>query len=253
MGSLGWLFERPIAHRGLHDRAAGVVENTASAVARAVEHGYAVEIDVRETRDGEAAVFHDATLSRLTGAEGRVAERTMAELRTLELKGAGDRIWALQDCLDLVAGRVALVVEIKAPWGVEPSFARRVAGIVAARDAAIAVKSFNPHAVRAVRAAAPQLARGVIGEAFADHDPTWRRLGARRRASARDIRHMRFTKPDFLSWDIEDLSRPAVVTARAAGLPVMAWTVRDAGQQRRAAHSADQIVFERFLPAAQNR
>jgi glycerophosphoryl diester phosphodiesterase len=250
---LDWLFEKPIAHRGLHDRAAGIVENTPSAVARALDHGYAVEIDVRETADGEAVLIHDATLDRLTGEHGRIIERSLAELRRIPLKDTEERLWTLDECLDLVGGRGVLVVEIKSPWNRSPDFARRVARRLAARGGPVAVKSFNPRAVRAILEEAPELPRGVVGEAFADGDPSWRHVDKRRRTSARELKHMRVTRPHFLSWDVADLDRPSVVEARAAGRPVMTWTVRTLAERERAAAFADQIVFEGFLPPAQNR
>lgn len=247
---LDWLTAAPIAHRGLHDAATGVLENTPAAVSRALDAGFSVEIDVRETADGEAVVFHDATLERLTGRKGRVSESTLAELSKLELLGSTDRFWTLAECLELVAGRGALVIEIKAPWRKDPDFARRVAEQVAGRGEPIAVKSFNPRAIAAVREVAPKLARGIIGEAFADDDPAWKHLTTRQRANARDVKHRKKTKPHFLSWDMNDLPRTAVAEARERGLPVLTWTVTNPEEQTRALAYADQIVFEGFTPAA---
>lgn len=246
--ALDWLFDRPIAHRGLHDRASGVVENTPAAVERAIAQGYAIEIDVRESADGEAIVFHDATLDRLTETTGPVADMTLAALRRIRLRGTDARIWTLEDCLELVADRRTLVVEIKAAWGSDDAFAAGVAKRIAERDRPVAIKSFNPRALLAARAAAPGLTRGIIGEAFATGDETWKPLGSRRRKIARDLTHLPRTKPQFISWQVDDLDRPSVTAARAAGLPVMAWTIRSRGVQAIAARHADQIVFEGFLP-----
>ncbi|GLK69554.1 glycerophosphodiester phosphodiesterase family protein [Hansschlegelia plantiphila] len=250
MGRLDWLTARPIAHRGLHDRAAGVVENTPAAVSRALDGGYAVEIDVRETADGEAVVFHDATLDRLTADTGPIRARTLAELRRIPLRDTTERIWTLDECLDLVGDRGALVIEIKSPWNRDVGHARRVVERVAARDRPIAIKSFNPRAVRAAFEVAPQVPRGVIGEAFADDDPAWSHLGKRRRESARGLKHIRLTRPDFLSWDIADIERPRVAELRAAGKPVVVWTVKTPADETRARDYADQIVFEGFRPKA---
>ncbi|MET0313900.1 MAG: glycerophosphodiester phosphodiesterase family protein [Hansschlegelia sp.] len=252
MGALDWLFARPIAHRGLHDRAAGVIENTPTAVSRAIDAGYGVEIDVRETADGGAVIFHDKTLDRLTEETGPVIGRTVDELRRIPILGSPDRILTLDECLDLVSDRAPLVIEIKSPSGRDVDHARRVAETIAARGDRVALKSFNPHAIQIVRLYAPEVARGVIGEAFADDDPTWKHLGSRRRARARTLSHLRRTKPDFLSWDIEDIDRAEVAAFRASGKPVMSWTVKSPSDRERALRSADQIVFEGFLPD-QNR
>lgn len=247
MGRLDWLFERPIAHRGLHDRALGVIENTPSAVARAIERGYAIEIDVRESADGEAVVFHDDDLDRLTEATGPVAARTLAELRAAPFRETSDRIWTLDQCLDIVAGRTPLVVEIKSGRSHE-RLTQRVADRLTARGGPVAAKSFDPRVVAGLKVFAPKLARGIIGEDFADADPHWARLTAKGRFAARNLLHWPVTRPDFLSWSVRDLSRRSVRFARAAGRPVMTWTVRTPEDQARAAVYADQMVFEGFLP-----
>ena len=75
-----WLTARPIAHRGLHDAASGVIENTASAFQAALDGGYGIECDVQISADGEAMVHHDHTLGRLTDGSGFLEAMTAAEL-----------------------------------------------------------------------------------------------------------------------------------------------------------------------------
>src|SRR5919108_245602 len=101
-----WLIRTPIAHRGLHDAAAGRPENSLAAFAHACAHGFPAELDVRLTRDREVVVFHDRSLGRLTGAAGRVEERDAAALRRLRLLGTDERVPLLRDTLELVDGRV---------------------------------------------------------------------------------------------------------------------------------------------------
>ncbi|MFC3693951.1 glycerophosphodiester phosphodiesterase family protein [Chenggangzhangella methanolivorans] len=246
MARLDWLMARPIAHRGLHDRTAGVVENTPTAVGEAIAAGYGCEIDVQLSADGEAVVFHDETLDRLTEASGPVAALPLADLRRVAFRETADRIFTLDDCLDLVAGRGALVVEIKSAFGGDERLVRRVAERLAARGGPVAAKSFDPRVVTALRRLAPDAPRGIIGEAFADGDPHWAAISPRRRFSARNLLHWPATRPDFLSWNVADLERPAVRLARSLGRPVMTWTVRTLEDQARAALHADQIVFEGF-------
>lgn len=248
MARIDWLTARPIAHRGLHDRAAGVIENTPTSVARAMEAGYAAEIDVQISADGEAVVFHDETLDRLTEARGQVAALPLAELRRVAFRETSDRIFTLDDCLDVVAGRQALVVEVKSVFGADMRLAARVAERLSERGGYVAAKSFDPRVVATLRRLAPSIPRGIVGEAFADGDPHWEALGPRRRFLARNLLHWPATRPDFLSWSVDDLDRPTLRIARAAGLPVMTWTVRTPADQARAALGADQIVFEGFRP-----
>ena len=245
------LFERPIAHRGLHDRAAGIIENSAGAVRRAVEAGYAFEVDVQISRDGEAVVFHDDTLDRLTAETGRVADRTAAELCTIPLidSAEGDRIWTLAELLALVAGRVPFVVEIKSLGDGDTRLARRTAELLTAYDGFAAAKSFDRRMVREVKRAAPDLPRGIIGCAFKPDDREWRAMSSARRFVDRNLLHWPLTRPHFISWDVSDLPRRAVdIAHRLTGAPVMTWTVRTPFDQARAALYADQMIFEGFLP-----
>lgn len=247
MAALDGLFERPIAHRGLHDRAKGVVENTASSVARALEQRFSIEIDVQETAEGEAVVFHDDTLERLTEGTGPVIARTVAELRAIPFRETADRIWTLDECLDLVGDQAALAVEVKTV-GDHRRLTQRVAKVLSARGGSLAAKSFDPRVVADLRTLAPRIPRGVVGEAFSDGDPHWAHLGPLRRFAARNLLHLPATRPHFLSWSVHDLDRSAIRLARRAGLPVMTWTVRTPEDQARAALGADQMVFEGFIP-----
>lgn len=248
MTRLDWLVARPIAHRGLHDRATGVIENTPSAVSAAVAGGFGVEIDVQASAEGEAVVFHDATLERLTEAAGRVSDTPLAALRRLELRGTHDRIWTLDECLDLVGGRTPLVVEVKSSPAGDTRLARRVAELVGRRSGPVAVKSFDPRVLVLTRQLSPHTPRGVVGDAFANADAHWAHLSSAQRFAARNLLHWQATKPDFLSWHVRDLDRRVVRLARRSGRPVMTWTVRTPEDQARAALGADQIVFEGFVP-----
>ncbi|WP_020178293.1 glycerophosphodiester phosphodiesterase family protein [Methylopila sp. M107] len=248
-GRLDWLTARPIAHRGLHDAGAGVVENTPAAVARAVKAGYGVEIDVRLSADGEAVVFHDATLDRLTEASGPVSALTVAELRRVAFRASSDRIFTLDECLDLVGGRQALVVEIKSGFDADMRIAARTADILNARGGPVVAESFDPRVLLELRRRAPKIPRGVVGEAFAADSSYWAgRLTRLQRFAARNLLHWPLTRPDFLSWDVNDLSRGSVRLARAIGVPVTSWTVLTPEDQARASLFADQIVFEGFRP-----
>src|SRR5512144_2116965 len=113
MPGLGWLTERPIAHRGLHDAQAGVIENTASAFHAAVAGGYGIECDLQISADGEAMVHHDDALGRLTEGAGRLDAMTVEALQRVAFKSTADRMLTLGQLCDLVAGRSTLVIELK--------------------------------------------------------------------------------------------------------------------------------------------
>ena len=245
-GAAGWLIGRPIAHRGLHDRAAGVIENSPAAARAALDRGFAIEFDVQLTRDGDAVVFHDVTLDRLTAASGPVAERTAGELAALALMGSRDAIPTLDAFLGLVAGRVPLVCEVKSRFDGDLRLADRVAAGTAAYRGPLAVKSFDPAVLarlRALRVANP------LGLVAAADDAGREGSLARAGHDLAELLHDAATRPDFLSFRVDDLPHEVTQFFRVTlGLPVMGWTVRTPEQRQRAARWADQMVFEGFVP-----
>ena len=165
MAELYWL-KRPIAHRGLHDAARGIIENSASAVTAAMGHGYAIEVDLQCAADHMPVVFHDATLDRLTDDTGPVAARDVEALRAIPLKGSSDHILSLPDLLERVGGYVPLVLEVKGTWARDGKFEANIAKQLAPYTGPVAVMSFDPHSIAAFRAIAPNLPRGLIACRF---------------------------------------------------------------------------------------
>ncbi|MGE7415185.1 glycerophosphodiester phosphodiesterase [Methylobacterium tarhaniae] len=242
----GWLTARPIAHRGLHDRNAGIPENTVAAAEAAIEGGYAIECDVQLSRDGEAMVFHDAGLGRLTGADGLVRERDAADLGQLTVLGSAERVPTLPDFLATIAGRTPLVIEVKTRHDGDLALARRTAEVVAAYGGPVALKSFDPAIVAALADLAPGIPRGIVAESRHD-DPAYASLTEAARHGLANLLHLSESRPDFLSWRVDDLPNAATHLCRLLGrMPVMTWTVRNEAQVRLARAHADQMVFEGF-------
>jgi glycerophosphoryl diester phosphodiesterase len=248
MNAPDWLIARPIAHRGLHDRAAGVPENTIAAAKAAAALGFAIECDVQISSDGEAMVFHDHTLERLTGAAGPVKERPAGALGALTVLGSGETVPTLDQFLDAVGASTPIVVEIKSRFDADLALTRRVCDVVFRRSAPIALKSFDPEVVEAVRELAPAIPRGIVAEAeFTQGE--WALLPPDLRRDMANLLHFPRTEPDFISWRVRDLPHAAPFLARRlGGRPVMTWTVRTPEDVARAAAHADQMVFEGFVP-----
>lgn len=250
--ALGWLVARPIAHRGLHDPARGIIENTRAAALAAVEAGFAIECDVQATQDGEAVVFHDFELDRLTTASGPVRSRTMRELSVLPFRAGSDGMEPLGSYLEAIGGRVPLVIEIKSAFDGYLGLAQRVvevAGQAQARGWPVALKSFDPRIVAALRVMAPDLPRGIVAMASYDPKDFPRPTDAERHAMA-NLLHFADTLPQFLSWHVKSLPSAAPHLCRVAlSLPVMTWTVRSAADLELARRHADQIVFEGLDPS----
>jgi glycerophosphoryl diester phosphodiesterase len=245
----GWLVERPIAHRGYHDRAAGRVENTVSAVLAAIAHKFAVEIDLQLSADEQVVVFHDATLDRLTTISGRVDRSSLAGLRATRLRDSDDRIPTLDEILEEVAGRIPLFLELKSDWTGDRRLARAVARSIAGYVGAVAVMSFDPHILSAFRQLAPHIPRGLVASpifpAEAHASPLNHRLAQRHLIGAG------FALPSFIAYDVKALPATAPLLIRHIfGVPLLAWTVRTTSEFAIGRHWADQIIFEGFDPAA---
>jgi glycerophosphoryl diester phosphodiesterase len=243
-----WLVARPIAHRGLHEAAAGRIENSAAAALAAIAGGFAIECDVQLSADGEAMVFHDFALDRLTEASGRVDARMAADLSAIKLTGSADMIPTLPAFLDLIDARTPLILEIKSRFDGDLRLTRRVAEVVAGRAAPIALKSFDPAIVIALKELAPRHPRGIV--AMLDYSyPDYANCSADGKHAMANLLHFAESQPDFLSWRVKDLPSAAPYLCRGPlGLPVMTWTVRSAEDRARATAHADQMVFEGFTP-----
>jgi glycerophosphoryl diester phosphodiesterase len=237
----------PIAHRGLHDRTRGVIENSRAAVAAAAEAGYGIEIDVQRAGCGEAMVFHDAALRRLTGFAGAVADHSAEKLGRIALTGGGETIPTLAEILALVAGRVPLLIELKDQTDAlavsDGALEARVAALLADNAGPVALMSFNPHSVAALARTAPDVPRGLTTCDFAGAD--WP-LPDYRRAELAGISDFERTGSCFVSHNRRELDNPAVARLKAQGVPILCWTVRSLAEEALARRVADNVTFEGY-------
>jgi glycerophosphoryl diester phosphodiesterase len=248
--SLQWLVARPIAHRGLHNAKSGIIENTQSAFSEAAAHHFAIECDVQLTSDGEAVVFHDYELDRLTASSGSVNSYTAAQLRKIGIRGSknGDTINTLDELLTLNAGSVPVVIEIKSRFDGDLRLTRRVVEILSGKEMPLAIKSFDPRIVAALRMMTPERPRGIVAMAQYDY-PDYDAIPVDEKRAMANLLHFTEMQPDFISWHVASLPHAAPHLCRAAlGLPVMTWTVRTPENVTTAGKYADQMVFEGFVP-----
>lgn len=241
----------PLAHRGLHDAAVGIPENTRAAVRAAVGAGYGIEIDVQPSSDGQAMVFHDEYLGRLTGQSGETASRTAEELGRLRVLGSDQTVPTLPEVLGLVGGRVPVLIEVKDQHGgMGPVDGRLEAAVAAALDGysgPVAVMSFNPGSVAAMARLAPEVPRGLTTAAFDGFD--WGRTTQARRAELREIPDYDRVGASFISHEAADLDRPRVADLKRQGAAVLCWTIRSPKAEARARKVAHNITFEGYRPA----
>lgn len=248
MPGLDWLIARPVAHRGLHDARAGVIENTASAFAAAIDGGFAIETDLQISGDGEAMVHHDFALGRLTHGSRQLAAMTAAGLKDVPFKATADRMMMLGELCDFVAGRTPLVIELKSRFDSDRRLVARAAAVLRSYAGPVAVMSFDPGLVQALREVASGLPRGIVAERYYE-DEEWRELTPRQRRNLAFLLHAPRTRPHFVAYNVKDLPSPGPLIARYVfGLPLLTWTVRTPEDRRRAKSWADQMIFEGFRP-----
>jgi glycerophosphoryl diester phosphodiesterase len=243
-----WLTARPVAHRGLHDRARGIVENMPGAALAAIEGNFAIECDVQLTADGEVMVHHDDGLGRLTEGSGSLLGSTASVLKEVRFKDTAERMMSLADLCILVRGRVPIIVEVKSHFDGDRRLVKRMAEVLKSYTGPVAGMSFDPDQVMGLREAMPKLPRGIVAQStYTAAD--WPDATAAQREGMRHLRHALRTRPHFVAYWVNDLPAAAPSIARHVfGLPLLTWTVRTTEQRARAARYADQMIFEGFRP-----
>lgn len=247
------LFDRPIAHRGLHDRANGVIENSHAAFEAAIAGGYAIECDVQLSSDGVPFIFHDDDFDRLTEATGPSDARPIAEVQSLVLKDSTAREvpQRFTEFLAQVAGRTLLQIELKQQRtpAQTAALATAVAGALRDYRGPYTLESFDPNLIVALRRAGEKAPIGIITYGY--DEPTWdSKLPGWQRIVLRNLLHWPVTRFDFISCRDVSLNMPTVRLFRALGVPVTSWTIKSQAGADAVKPHADQIVFEGFLPAS---
>jgi glycerophosphoryl diester phosphodiesterase len=237
------LFEPPIAHRGLWSPD-GPPENSLGAFHGACAAGYAIELDVQLSADGEAMVFHDEDLGRMTGASGRLSDRTAAELAELRLAGSEERIPTLREALTLIGGRAMVHVELKTPYGQVGPLEQRVHDILIDHNGPACVIGFNPYSHAWFAERFPGVLRGLDSYSYrrAPH------MSEAQRASFARLEHVSIARPHFLALGLDMLPSERALGYRIEGLPIVAWTVRSPEQWEAIRDSCDNLIFEGYRP-----
>jgi glycerophosphoryl diester phosphodiesterase len=243
-----WLTARPVAHRGLHDRARGIIENMPGAALAAIDSNFAIECDIQLTADGEAMVHHDDELGRLTEGAGALLGLTSTALREVRFKDTTERMMSLADLCILVRGRVPIIVEVKSHFDGDRRLVKKMAEVLFSYSGPVAGMSFDPDQVVALREMIPERPRGIVAQTdYTEAD--WPEATPIQRAGMRHLKHGLSTRPHFVAYWVNDLPAPAPWIARhILGLPLLTWTVRTAEQRTRAGQYADQMIFEGFRP-----
>lgn len=230
-----WLTQFPIAHRGFHNLQAGRAENSILGFRAAIDAGFAIECDLQSAGDHTAMVFHDSVLGRMTGAHGETRSRSSIELSKLRLLETNDTIQSLRQHLDVVQGRVPLVLELKRMIENNKLFLEKIAQELDDYEGPVAVMSFDHWLCSQFKTIMPEVPRGLTAEG---NESTYK-VHARAMVEY-DLQ--------FMSYGVTDLPCRVVKECREAGLPVITWTVRNENERKVTMDFADQMTFEGFDP-----
>lgn len=245
-------FLRPIAHRGLHDASRGVIENTAAAFDAAMAKGYGIECDLRPAAGGLPVVFHDETLERLTEGSGTLSALGPAELARVRFKGASTMgVQTLAEFLAQVGGRVPLLVEVKSEWEpVDTTFLGEIAGLASGYRGPLALMSFDPAVLVALKQLAPGVPRGIVSGSYKNPDGTqwWAdKLPEPRAYDLSQLLESGPAAPHFFAYHVKSLPSPITRFVReVVRMPLFTWTVRSEEDRHIAAQWADAPIFEGY-------
>lgn len=235
-----WMY----AHRGLHDNETDAPENSLKAFEKAVDAGFGIELDIQLTKDGIPVVFHDYTLQRICGAEGKVMDYTYEELQQFLLCKSKERIPKLEEVLKLVSGKVPLIVEFKVEW-LDLSLCPMADELLKQYHGVYCMESFNPLAVWWYRKNRPEVVRGQLSQNFY-------RDGEYKGKLYFLLQHLLMNficKPDFVAYNHRHhnmLSRR--ICRRLYGNTAVAWTIKSEQELQAAEKHFDLFIFDSFIP-----
>ena len=234
-----FLFHPPVAHRGLWSPD-GAPENSLAAFQAACQAGYGIELDVQLSADGEAMVFHDDDLARMTGAPGRIKDHNAHDLAELRLAGTGEPIPTLMETLAIIGHRAMVHVELKTPYGEVGPLEQRTHEILIDHAGPTCVIGFNPYSHAWFADRFPGVLRGLDSYNYkrAPH------LAEEQREAFARLEQVSIARPHFLAMSVDMVTSEAVVKHRAKGMPVIAWTVRQPEQWDAIKDHCDNLIFE---------
>ncbi len=236
----GNFIKNPIAHRGLHSDT--VSENSMEAFKLAMDKGYAIEIDVHLLKDGELAVVHDENLQRVTGKNVIIENLTSEELEDYPLLLSKEKIPTLKEFLDLINGRVPVLIELKAGSSFNPKLAENL--LIELKDYPckdmIALQSFNPYAVKYLKKYSEEYSVGLLATG------KYEGFGKIKSYLLSKLKLYNNSHADFLSYDIDYLPNRATSRKRKKGYKLLAWTVNSPDKLKKARTLSDNIIFEKI-------
>lgn len=239
---ISWIKETPIAHRGLHTK--DIPENSLSAFENALKNNYAIELDVQFTKDKEVVVFHDENLKRITNDTRNIEDVNYDELKNLRLDNTNEIIPTLEEVLELVDSKVAILIEIKdCKDYIELS--EKTYEILKGYEGNYAIQSFNPFILEWYKNNASEVIRGQLSGTFTEGSES---LNSFEKFVLKNMLLNFKSKPNYIGYELEGIPKSKLESLRKKGVPIIVWTVKNKEDMEKAYKYSDNITFEKFLP-----
>ena len=237
------------AHRGLWNMDRGIPENSLPAFQQAVDHGFAIELDVHLTKDKEIVVFHDDTLKRMCQLDQPVESMTWEELSRYRLLNTDCRIPLLREVLKLVRGRVPLLIELKLPTS-STALCPLLDQMLCSYQGKYLVESFNSLGLRWYRKHRPEILRGQLASRYAPS----RGLDALLKKLSTALIVNAASRPDFVAYNYKHTRGLGFrLNHGLFKVPVFVWTVRSRMAYEQCRKHFSSVIFENFLPGKNTR
>lgn len=246
-GHPGWdrLAAFRYAHRGLHNKEQGIPENSLTAFRRAVDHGFGAELDIHLLKDGTLAVFHDSSLKRICGVEGKIEDLTAQDLKNYHLLGTEETIPLFTDVLALFEGKTPLIVELKVVDGNAAALADATMEILRCWNGTYCIESFHPAVVAHLKKHYPDVIRGQLSENFFKS----KSISLVNTILMTFLLTTAFTRPDFIAYKHQDRTNISLRLMRKLyGVHEVGWTIREPAIMERLEKDAVTPIFENFIP-----
>lgn len=254
MKNFDWLFNTPIAHRGLHNEK--YPENSIPAFEAALAKNMSIEIDVHLTSDRKVVVFHDADLKRMCSEEVKISDISSHSLSNFRLKDTEFTIPLLIDLLDLLQGKVGLLIEIKHVFGSCDELCKNIYELIKDYNGDVAIQSFAPKVVKWFKDNAPEVPRGLLSTTYDELKmPTLVKKGMKAVTKLLGESIIKKIEPDFIAHNIKSFPNERLKKLREEGMPFLTWTVKSEEQLEFAKDWADNVIFEsievtKFTPSS---
>ncbi|MBQ8451551.1 MAG: glycerophosphodiester phosphodiesterase [Clostridia bacterium] len=237
-----WLVKSPIAHRGLWNET--IPENSIAAFKNAIKHKLPIQFEVTYLTDGTTVVFHDERLARMTGKDGYISSCSYHDISKLNLAGTKEKIPTLKEVLELVDGKVPLLIEIK-NWGKVGDVEKAVWKALQGYNGEYTIISFNPYTLEWFKNNDPQVKRGQISSFFKDKEIT----GIKKFSLKRMLLNKKISEPNFIAYSASDMPN-RFVKKYFGKIPVIAYTIKNEEEEKRVLNFADNIIFDTYTPSS---